>query len=137
MEESSLPQTSAREGGAKDTIKEVGDSLCSAMTEGFCSMAKALETIGKTTQTIPSQATTYMEAPTDLMHDIDNGLETIKKIEEHIDDLRNKMNIANAAPHMTEVTNTLYERRVNILTSTLSQAYKTLENLLMQNENIS
>ena len=104
------------------------------MTEGFCSMAKTLETIGKMTQTIPSQATTYVEASTDLMYEIDNGLETIKKNEEHIVDLRNKMNIANAASHRTEVTNTLYERRVNILTNTLSQAYKKLENLLMQNE---
>ena len=125
------PTNKRKRAGPHDTIKEVGENLCSTMTEGFGSMAKALEMLANSTsQPIPQEAAAYKEASTDLIHEIDNGLDTIKKIEDHIEDLTSKMNDSTAGDHRKDVLADMYSRRVNILTNTLTKAYKKLEDLM-------
>ena len=125
------PSKKARRTSAQDAVTAVGDKLCQAMTSGFEAMADAMKTVAKTGQPTSSQVTgAYEEASSDIMNEIDKGLETIQKLEDHISDLKVRMDTARSTNNTTDVVAGRYERRVLLLEQMLEQAESNLEGLM-------
>ena len=118
----------------QDTIKEIGSSLTTAMTEGFNHMSRAMEMIAKTAAPANNHANSYEQATSDMMHEINNGFSTITAIEEHIDKLRVRQMDSTALAHSRGQDKDMYERQIDILTGSLQAAYKNLEKVLKKSE---
>ncbi len=131
------PTKRAKRAGPHERMALVGDKLCDAMTSGFQIMATAMKTIGENTRPVSNDSVdTVEDASIDVMHQINNGIETIHKIEEHLDDLRIRMNDARASNHRGELVSRSFRRRAKLFEEMLQRAEDELEELMASKDKV-
>ena len=116
--------------GPADAMKEVGQSLTSAMTEGFGHMTRAMEMIAKSATATPNHEATYAQGTSNMMQEINNGFATITAIEEHIEKLRVRQNDQAATASRRQVLNDYYEHQIEVLTKSLKAVYEKIEEVV-------